>query len=226
MGLKKILTGRFLLTILLAFAFVCNANGEQSRAVAQETTDRLIVIGTGDLQGRLDPAPRTTRLTESGEKIEVVGGISRIATLIQQIKKESSDPVLVLSSGDDLMGAYFHLFAGKAIFSLMEKSGYTVLAPDLVKHVSKQPNFLDTFQSGFSPTSTTNHFPVGSRAPRDVNLRQSCSWAARRLGCCNGSRRTMTSFVLDFIQPWQLVTKVSSVQLSVISYQSRCGEVG
>lgn len=76
---------------------------------------------------------------------------------------------------------------------------------DLIKLVLKWPDFLDTFQDGLSPTSTTSHFPDGSRAPRDVNLRQSCSWAALRLGCCIGSRRTITSVLLDFTQPWQFV---------------------
>ena len=80
-----------------------------------------------------------------------------------------------------------------------------VLNADLVKQVSKSPIFLDTFYNGLSPTSTTSHLPDGSRAPREDNLRQSCSWAARRFGCCIGSSRTITSVLLDFTQPWQFV---------------------
>ncbi len=89
---------------------------------------KLTIIGTGDLQGRLDPAPGSIRITQGGEKIEVVGGVSRIATLIKQIRQESPNPVIVVSSGDDLMGSYFHQFSGKAIFGLMELAGYEVLA--------------------------------------------------------------------------------------------------
>ncbi len=92
-----------------------------------DTADRITIISTGDLQGRLDPAVRPVRLLESGEKIEVVGGISRIATLLKQIRQESGNPVIVISSGDDLMGSYFRQFDGKAIFGLMESAGYEVL---------------------------------------------------------------------------------------------------
>ena len=66
---------------------------------------------------------------------------------------------------------------------------------------SKTAGFFGHFQVGSSPTSTLNHFPEGSRAPRDVSLRQSCIWAALRFGCCMGSRRTMTSDLPDFTQP-------------------------
>lgn len=66
---------------------------------------------------------------------------------------------------------------------------------------SKTAGFFGHFQVGSSPTSTLNHFPEGSRAPMDVSLRQSCIWAARRFGCCMGSRRTMTSVFPDFTQP-------------------------
>ena len=90
--------------------------------------DKLTIIGTGDLQGRLDAFPQSVRITESGEKTEVTGGISRIATLIKQIQQETKNPVIVVSSGDDLMGRYFHQFHGKAIFGLMETAGYEVLA--------------------------------------------------------------------------------------------------
>ncbi len=89
---------------------------------------KLTIIGTGDLQGRLDSDPRSVHIRESGKKTKVVGGISRIAALIRQIQRETPNPVIVLSSGDDLMGRYFHQFDGKAIFSLMEMSGYEVLA--------------------------------------------------------------------------------------------------
>jgi hypothetical protein len=55
---------------------------------------------------------------------------------------------------------------------LMIKS---VMTTGLVKLVAKVPYFLDAFQDGSSPTSTTSHLPDGTLAPRDVNFRQSCS---------------------------------------------------
>lgn len=37
-----------------------------------------------------------------------------------------------------------------------------------------------------------NNFPAGVRAFKELSFRQNCSWAARRDGCSNGSRRTVT----------------------------------
>jgi 5'-nucleotidase len=91
-------------------------------------TKKLTIIGTGDLQGRLDPANKSIRINREGEKVNVVGGISRIAALIKQVRQQTANPVIVLSSGDDLMGEYFQQFRGRAIFSLMETAGYEVLA--------------------------------------------------------------------------------------------------
>jgi 5'-nucleotidase len=90
--------------------------------------NKLTIIGTGDLQGHLDSVPNSIRVTESSEKTDITGGISRIATMIKQIKQTTNNPVIVVSSGDDLMGRYFRQFDGKAIFGLMEMAGYDVLA--------------------------------------------------------------------------------------------------
>jgi 5'-nucleotidase len=89
---------------------------------------KLTILGTGDLQGQLDANLQSIHIIESGPEVEVMGGISRIATLIKRIQQESANPVIVISSGDDLMGKYFHEFSGKAIFHLMEISGYEVMA--------------------------------------------------------------------------------------------------
>lgn len=89
---------------------------------------RLTIVGTGDLQGRLDADPRSIHIAASGKKTEVMGGISRIAGLIRKIQKDTSNPVIVVSSGDDLMGRYFHHFNGKAIFATMGTAGYEILA--------------------------------------------------------------------------------------------------
>ena len=78
---------------------------------------------------------------------------------------------------------------------------------DLVNEGRKSIIFSDIF-IGSSPTSTTSHLPIGVRAPRFVSLRQSCSWAIRRLVCCRGSSLTVTSVLVDLIQPWQLVIAV------------------
>jgi 5'-nucleotidase len=90
--------------------------------------NKLTIIGTGDLQGHLDSVSCSIRITESSEKTDITGGISRIATMIKQIEQTTNNPVVDVSSGDDLMGRYFRQFDGKAIFDLIEMAGYDVLA--------------------------------------------------------------------------------------------------
>ena len=94
----------------------------------QPMARRLTIIGTADLQGRLEPASRSVRLVADGKKIPVTGGIARIATQIKEIRQQTSTPLVVVSAGDDLMGRYYHQFEGRAILPLMAASGYQILA--------------------------------------------------------------------------------------------------
>ena len=118
----------FSCTLLIFFSLLA------VQAAAQPVSSRvpakkLTIIGTGDLQGRLDPSSRSVHLGLSSGKTEVTGGISRIGTLIQQVRQDTASPVIVLSSGDDLMGRYFRQFSGRAIYNLMDMAGYEILAP-------------------------------------------------------------------------------------------------
>lgn len=82
---------------------------------------------TADLQGNMEPL-RTSGKVNSEQKDRVAGGISRIASLIKEIKAENRDPVIILTAGDDLMGRYFHNFSGKAISKLLDTAGYDIFA--------------------------------------------------------------------------------------------------
>lgn len=118
----------FFLRRLCWLVVVCTLAACAPVAPKAPAVNRITVLGTGDLQGHLDADPRSVRIVESGDKTEVSGGIERIAALIKQIREESTHPVIVLSSGDDLMGRYFHQFNGKAIFQLLGDAGYEVVA--------------------------------------------------------------------------------------------------
>lgn len=118
----------FSLQRLFSLLVVCTLAACAPAAPKDPAVSRITVIGTGDLQGHLDADPRSLRIVQSGEKIKVAGGIERIATLVRQIRQESTHPVIVLSSGDDLMGRYFHQFNGKAIYDLMGRAGYEVVS--------------------------------------------------------------------------------------------------
>ena len=84
----------------------------------------LTIVGTGDLQGTMNPIRQKVDLNGDGIREKaLLGGIARLATIYKEVKKENPD-TLVLSSGDDLMGRYFLTFHGRAIFTLMSAAGY------------------------------------------------------------------------------------------------------
>ena len=95
---------------------------------ATSQKESLIIIGTGDLQGMVEPYEQEYEINGSKEKL-MGGGISRIASVFKEAKLENLSGTFILSSGDDLMGSYFHTFKGKAIYSLMSQSGYMLYAP-------------------------------------------------------------------------------------------------
>jgi len=88
----------------------------------------ITIAGTADLQGVLEPSIQKIDLDGDGkrEKVEI-GGISHLATLYKQLKKENPSTIVV-SAGDDLMNSYFHIYKGKAILGLMSEAGYDVYA--------------------------------------------------------------------------------------------------
>ena len=110
-----------LASFLVLFVYISDALGGGS------DIQRLVFVGTADLQGKLDPVERTIKLDAAGTETKVVGGIARIASVISSVKESEDGPVIAISSGDDLMGRYFQFFDGKAIFELMDKAGYDIL---------------------------------------------------------------------------------------------------
>lgn len=114
----------FSLALPLLFSTCCY--GKTTAPLAPDASRQLTFLGTADLQGRLEPSSIT--LNGGNQETQVVGGISRIAYIIKEIKTASNHPVITLTSGDDLMGRYLHTFQGEAITSLSNVAGYTVFA--------------------------------------------------------------------------------------------------
>lgn len=85
--------------------------------VAAEKT--LTIIHTNDLHSHclgFSPQLDFTPL-ETGDDM-TVGGIARVATVIQQEKMRRKNPVLVLDAGDFLMGSLFHMLSREESFEL------------------------------------------------------------------------------------------------------------
>jgi 5'-nucleotidase len=88
----------------------------------------ISIVGTADLQGMLEPSVQKVDIDGDGKRDKVeMGGISHLATLYKELKKENQNTVVV-SAGDDLMNRYFHVYQGKAILSLMSDAGYEIFS--------------------------------------------------------------------------------------------------
>ncbi|NND32633.1 MAG: bifunctional metallophosphatase/5'-nucleotidase, partial [Saprospiraceae bacterium] len=79
---------------------------------------KLTILHTNDVHSRIDPFPM------DGSRTEGLGGAARRAKLIEQIRLEESN-VLLLDSGDIFQGTpYFNFFAGELEIKIMTEMGY------------------------------------------------------------------------------------------------------
>ena len=78
---------------------------------------KLTILHTNDTHSRIDPFP-------TGSKYAGLGGMAKRAHLIEQIRKEDNQ-VLLLDAGDIFQGTpYFNMYGGELEFKLMSEMGY------------------------------------------------------------------------------------------------------
>ncbi|MCB0686348.1 MAG: metallophosphatase [Saprospiraceae bacterium] len=88
------------------------------QAIARPKTTSLTILHTNDVHSRIDPFPM------DGSRNEGLGGVARRSKLIQQIRAQEPN-VLLLDSGDIFQGTpYFNFFAGELEIKLMSEMGY------------------------------------------------------------------------------------------------------
>lgn len=81
-------------------------------------TKHLTILHTNDVHSHIDPFP------DNHPRNPGMGGVARRATLIESIKKENPN-VLVLDAGDSFQGTpYFNYYGGELEFKLMGMMGY------------------------------------------------------------------------------------------------------
>lgn len=87
-------------------------------ALAAGDVKKITILHTNDQHSRIDPFPM------DGGKYQGLGGFARRATLINEIRKQEKN-VLLLDSGDIWQGTpYFNKFGGELEFKLMTEMGY------------------------------------------------------------------------------------------------------
>ncbi len=111
---------RFLKTVGIAGA--ASLAGLPALALRDAGLSKITIIHTNDLHSRLDPYP------DDDPDYPGMGGFARIATLINNTRKEHPH-VLVLDAGDVFQGTpYFNMYGGKPELKLMSKMGYDAVA--------------------------------------------------------------------------------------------------
>lgn len=116
------------LVLLLLTPAVIYAGGLSWRAgVLATMAPRLAIITTSDLQSNISDH-KISSTVNGVTTIKTVGGMDRIAALAQQVRAEV-DGALLVSTGDDLMGAFYSVFAGTPEIVSMNMAGYDVAAP-------------------------------------------------------------------------------------------------
>ena len=88
-------------------------------AVGRDTKNvRLTILHTNDMHSRIEPFP------DNSAQYAGMGGMARRASLIEQIRKQESN-VLLLDSGDIWQGTpYFNFFNGELEYKLMTQMAY------------------------------------------------------------------------------------------------------
>ncbi|GGG62110.1 bifunctional metallophosphatase/5'-nucleotidase [Hymenobacter glacieicola] len=85
---------------------------------ADKKATRLTILHTNDMHSRIEPFP------DNAAQWAGLGGMARRAALIEQIRKQESN-VLLLDSGDIWQGTpYFNFFQGELEYKLMSQMAY------------------------------------------------------------------------------------------------------
>ena len=114
----KSLNRRGFIKQTLALGAVATLGSLPFDSMAAARTKRLTILHTNDVHSHIDPFPM------DGSRNQGLGGVARRSTLIDQVREEE-DNVLLVDSGDMFQGTpYFNMFGGKLELELMTKLGY------------------------------------------------------------------------------------------------------
>jgi 5'-nucleotidase/UDP-sugar diphosphatase len=112
---------RIIIAVILALIAVAAGWLLFSGFPAQESRPlALAIITTSDLQSQVEAYPNETG--------SYVGGFARISGMQQRIRRDV-DGALLISSGDDLTGTLFDLYAGRPEMESLSRAGYDVVCP-------------------------------------------------------------------------------------------------
>jgi 5'-nucleotidase len=96
--------------------------GADLLAGVNDSVKKITILHTNDQHSRIEPFEVSTN-----EKLSNKGGFARRAKLLQTIRQQEKN-ILLLDAGDAFQGTpYFNMFGGELEFKLMSKMGYDVM---------------------------------------------------------------------------------------------------
>jgi 5'-nucleotidase len=137
-----------------ALAIASLAPGEMQAKT--EATNRLTVLHTNDVHSRLDPFPM------DGSRNQGLGGVAARAALIQEIRDEG-DELLLLDAGDIFQGTpYFNLYKGEPEIKAMSMMGYDAVTMGNHDFDAGIENFASQLQHASFPVVICNYDFTGT----------------------------------------------------------------
>lgn len=123
----------------------------QNKIFGNDTPHKLTILHTNDQHSRIEP------FDSSYSRNPNQGGFARRATLIQQIR-EQEENVLLLDSGDIFQGTpYFNFYGGELEFKLMSMMGYDASTMGNHDFDNGLEGFLKVLPNAKFPFITSNY---------------------------------------------------------------------
>ncbi len=118
--MKTFLNRREFIKYFLGSAYLLSNTSYLAQVLEKQGKSKtLVILYTNDQHSRIEPFP------DNDPKYPNMGGFAKRASLIQNIRKEFNNNVLLLDAGDIFQGTpYFNYYHGELEFKLMSKMGY------------------------------------------------------------------------------------------------------
>jgi len=134
----------------MAGTAIAAANLFPGEAKAAETA-KLTILHTNDVHSRLDPFPM------DGSRNQGLGGVAARAAIIQQIRNEGGE-VLLLDAGDIFQGTpYFNAYKGEPEIKAMSRMGYDAATMGNHDFDAGLENFATQLQHASFPIILSNY---------------------------------------------------------------------
>jgi 5'-nucleotidase len=142
---------KFIQQSALTAGAMFTANSLFAEMWAEEEANKLTILHTNDVHSRLEPFPM------DGGKNQGLGGVAARAELINQIRAEASQ-ILLLDAGDIFQGTpFFNLYKGEPEIKAMAAMGYDAVTMGNHDFDAGLANFATQLQHANFPVLINNY---------------------------------------------------------------------